>query len=509
MKDQNKTRPQLLDELDALRQIIILQTDTDLAQTLHSNLVASAMDAIILVDSNQNILEFNAAATKIFGYDFMEVVGYPLAMLMPERFQELHKQHMQRFGETGMTSRTMQSLGTLNGRRKNGEEFPMEVSISNIQFHGKNYYSAILRDISGRVVLENLIIRQYDSLNTLHLITLDLLNRRDIKDLLQFIVDQVQKLLEVSYCEILLPDGEELVAKAYTRNNPFLSGNRLTRQTGPLSWRAFDTTQPAIVEDYSNWVHRSRIYDGESFHAAAAIPILIAGRCIGVLGLTRDKPGYGFDEEQILTATRLAASIALAMENSRLYQEINRLATIDELTGVHNRRSVLEIGERELQRCLRFDSPLCVVLLDVDHFKHVNDTWGHASGDLVLRSISDEVTKQIRKTDTVGRYADVNEDAGNIMGRFGGEEFVILFPDTPLEGALIVANRIRSAIEKLMLIAEDSTRFHVTASLGIALLNPKFDSLSDAINHADHALYEAKEAGRNRVRIYRSDSLRI
>lgn len=294
---------------------------------------------------------------------------------------------------------------------------------------------------------------------------------------------------------------QNLVARAFTRNNPFLTGNRLTRDTGPLNWQAFNSGKPAIVEDYSTWAHRSRIYDGDAFHAA--IPILVAGKCVGVLGLTRDKPGHKFHEEQILTATRLAASIALAMENSRLYQEVNRLATTDELTGAHNRRSVLEIGEHEYQRCLRSKRALCVAMLDVDHFKHVNDTWGHATGDLVLRSITQEISRQIRKTDTVGRYADKDDESENVMGRLGGEEFVILFPETPVEGALIVAECIRSAIEKLPLTAEDSSLFHVTASLSVTLLNPLSDSFLDAITHADHALYQAKETGRNRVCLFR------
>ena len=501
MDDRKKSRVQLIEELDTLRQIVALKTDRALMETLHSSLVSTAMDAIILVDSQQRILEFNTAAETIFGFSQSDVVGQPLGMLMPGRFRESHQRHIQRFSETGVTSRTMRSLGILTGLRASGEEFQMETSISHIYIGGKDYYSAILRDISGRISLENLIIRQYDSLNTLHLITLDLLNRRDIKDLLQFIVDQAVKLLEVSYCEILLPDKEELVAKAFTRNNPFLSGNRFTRSSGPLSWQAFDSGLPAILEDYSTWPQRNRIYEGEVFHAAAAIPILIAGKCLGVLGLTRDRPGYTFHEEHILTATRLAASIALAMENSRLYQEVNRLATTDELTGTHNRRSVLEIGEREYQRCLRFESPLCVAMVDVDHFKHVNDAWGHATGDIVLRTISEEVSKQIRKTDTVGRYAE-EELSENVVGRFGGEEFVILFPETALEGAVVVAERIRTAIEKINFTGEDSLEFRVTASLGVALLNPKSDSLLDLINHADHALYEAKEAGRNRVCVF-------
>ncbi|GEM_PF-5362544 len=503
MRDAKKTKAQLLGELETLR-----KGNSEPEGFLQSALVASAMDGIIVADEDHNIIEFNAAAEGIFGYPFEAVQGKPVHMLLPGHLRDAHRGHIQKFGVSGATSRTMRSLGTLAGLRADGEIISVEASITQTTVNGRKYFAVILRDVSERKNLENLIIRQYDSLNTLHLVTLDLLNQRDIKELLQFIVDEAVKLLEVTYCEILLPDGADLQAQAFTRDNPFAGGNRFTSGEAQLSWQVFRTGKPAVIDDYATWPQRHTIYEAEHFHAAAALPFLVRDQCIGVLGMTRDKPGYKFTEEQILTGTRLAAIAALAIENSRLLLEVRRLATTDELTGAHNRRSLIEHAEREVQRALRYDRPLSLLMLDVDHFKRVNDTWGHLFGDEVLRRVAHEAMKQIRRTDMIGRYRNTQESTEGVVGRFGGEEFGILLPESQLDGALAVAERIRASVEGMNFEApdqadgsgeSDSADTHVTVSLGAASLNSKMDSLSDMLARADQALYLAKQSGRNKV----------
>lgn len=489
------------EELQALRAEADRLRRENESTALQAGIVASAMDAIVVIDESQTIVQFNAAAEKIFGYSAEQALDRNLGMLLPEKLRERHVKHVQKFADHGTTTRSRNLLGTLTGQRANGEIFPLEISISRITGNGKNFQAAILRDVSERELLEKLILRQYDSLNTLHLITLGLLNRRDVTDLLQFIVNEAEKLLEVSYCEILLPQEDVLVAQAFTHNQPFQAGNRFTRQEARLSWQVLDTGKPVVLEDYSGWAHRHNIYAGEGFHAAAALPLLVNGQCIGVLGITRNTPGYTFTEEQILVATRLADIAALAIENSRLYQEVKRLATTDELTGVHNRRSLMQAGEREVQRAARYARSLSVLMLDVDHFKRVNDTYGHPAGDVVLRGVAQETMSQIRHLDMIGRYEEVHDGTENIMGRFGGEEFGILLPETSLDGALMVAERIRFALERMVFTAPDAPdeTIHITVSIGVSCLLTKSDGLSEMFARADQALYIAKQSGRNRV----------
>lgn len=502
MEEQAQSKQELLEEVYVLRAALKLQSEQAESQ---SALVAAAMDAIIAVDEAQNILQFNAAAERVFGYQAGEVIGKPLHMLLPEHFRQNHHAHIQKFGAGGSTTRTTHSLGTLSGRRANGSIFPVEVSISRAQVGGRMLYFAILRDMGDRLKMEELLLNQYDSLNTLHHITLDLLNQRDVQEMLHFIVLKAARLLDSPYCEVLLPENDELVAKASTESELFSPGTRIKRDEGRLSWRVFDTGVPAMLDDYSQWAERHDLYANQNFKAVLVIPMLVGKRCIGVLGLARFKPDQPFKQEDILSATQFADIAALAMENSRLYREVQALATTDELTGIHNRRSLLELGNRELQRSQRYARPLSALMLDVDHFKQVNDTWGHDAGDIVLRGIAQHCVEQLRSTDALGRYAQMVEAGGNLIGRLGGEEFAILLPETNLDQASFVAERVRASVERMLFKVPDAhggpdpALLKVTVSIGVAAFTPEIGAITDLLNLADKALYTAKQTGRNRV----------
>ena len=185
MDDQSKREQELFEEIRSLRDALKLQSEQTEYQ---SGLIATAMDAIIATDDAQNIIQFNTAAEKIFGYKSVEIIGKPLQILLPEHFRKHHLKHIQGFGESGVTSRTSQSMGTLSGLRANGEVFPIEISVSQALIKDRKVYFSILRDVSERLKLEELLVNHYDSLNTLHRITLDLLNKRDVQEMLNFIV---------------------------------------------------------------------------------------------------------------------------------------------------------------------------------------------------------------------------------------------------------------------------------------------------------------------------------
>ncbi len=177
----------------------------------------------------------------------------------------------------------------------------------------------------------------------------------------------------------------------------------------------------------------------------------------------------------------------LLMHRERHEQEIERLAMTDPLTGIYNRRTLYELGEREVDRARRAGSIVSLVLLDIDYFKHVNDTHGHVAGDVVLRRFVEVVRGCLRKSD--------------LLTRFGGEEFCIILSGEEATAAHCIAERIRAAIEASPFpIAGDSVR--VTSSAGVASLAPGADhGLPWLVGAADEALYEAKRAGRNRVAI--------
>lgn len=191
-----------------------------------------------------------------------------------------------------------------------------------------------------------------------------------------------------------------------------------------------------------------------------------------------------FDHLELRARLRTGARILELQRSLITAQEALRYqATHDGLTGIPNRASVLEALGRELDRAQRETTPLSVILGDVDHFKRINDTHGHAAGDEVLRATANRLRQSLRPYDVVGRY--------------GGEEFLIVAPGCKLDAAVALAERVRERLTSELVIA-GSTELRVTASFGVAELAPSED-LATLVRRADDALYAAKAAGRDRV----------
>ncbi|WP_299084615.1 GGDEF domain-containing protein [uncultured Paraglaciecola sp.] len=167
-----------------------------------------------------------------------------------------------------------------------------------------------------------------------------------------------------------------------------------------------------------------------------------------------------------------------------LNSELEKVSRIDSLTGLNNRGFWEEQFVMEYKRKVRSDSPSSLLMLDIDHFKKVNDTYGHTAGDEVIKAFSNIIKKSIRETDCAGRY--------------GGEEFAIVLPDTPVANVEFVSERIRRLVEKCTLVY-DEVEISFTVSIGIAGFKNTFKDSSEWLNAADKALYQAKESGRNRV----------
>jgi diguanylate cyclase (GGDEF)-like protein/PAS domain S-box-containing protein len=183
---------------------------------------------------------------------------------------------------------------------------------------------------------------------------------------------------------------------------------------------------------------------------------------------------------------RLCSFIRDISERERNEEELFRLATTDSLTGAINRRYFLERCNQEIQRARRYGRRCSALMLDLDHFKRINDTSGHAAGDEVLRAFARLCTVQLRKTD--------------LFGRLGGEEFAIALPETPPEGAVVVAERLRKSIAEAR-VDVSGTEIRFTVSIGVSELVPEDRDVEDVHRRADEALYEAKRQGRNRVMV--------
>jgi diguanylate cyclase (GGDEF)-like protein len=211
-----------------------------------------------------------------------------------------------------------------------------------------------------------------------------------------------------------------------------------------------------------------------------ALPLRVGASDFGMLVLH----GTSFDAAQIETATSLAAQVVIALENARLHRIVERQALADSLTGLANRRSLEETLRAEVARSGRFGDSLTVVFADLDDFKQINDAYGHAAGDEVLKEFAKALRATVRESD--------------VAGRWGGEEFALVLTGTDAEGGVRLAERARAAIASRTVVLPGGEEVSVTASFGVASF-PDHREPGELLAAADAALYEAKRTGKNKV----------
>jgi len=216
-----------------------------------------------------------------------------------------------------------------------------------------------------------------------------------------------------------------------------------------------------------------------------AVALNIGGQVIGALSIQAEA-GDAYTSADLDVLETLAATVAIAIQNARLFNQVQQLATLDALTGVANRRHFLDLARHEVERAQRYHHPLSLLMIDVDHFKQLNDTYGHLVGDQVLRAIAARLRNSLREND--------------VVGRFGGEEFMVLLPETGREQALQVAERLREAIGGQAVVT-DERAVCVSVSIGVVSCGCSALPLTieQLLKDADDALYVAKRRGRNQI----------
>jgi diguanylate cyclase (GGDEF)-like protein len=244
-----------------------------------------------------------------------------------------------------------------------------------------------------------------------------------------------------------------------------------------------ETGKPLAIPDISEYPGWQPLPINEWVRSYIGMPLRVRQRTIGFLSLFSETRGF-YTEEHAERLVAFASQTATAIENARLYSEVQQKADTDELTGLRNRRSLFELGSREVERAVRFKRPLSVLMIDLDYFKQVNDSFGHQVGDRMLIALADLFRHKLRNVDLIGRY--------------GGDEFIAILPESAIRQSEEIAHRLLSGIESLSIETAQGMA-KVSACIGIAEITDAVVTLPTLIEQADRALYHAKEAGRSRV----------
>jgi diguanylate cyclase (GGDEF)-like protein/PAS domain S-box-containing protein len=352
----------------------------------------------------------------------------------------------------------------------------------------------VVQDVTERRRIEEENERRSKQMAALHETSVELTAELNLNALLQSIAQHALNLIGGKSCNCFIYKPEldliELVATA--GEELALSGKMRRRGVGAVG-QVWATGAPLLINDYHAWPGRKRENDHSPSRAMVLVPVRWGEEFLGVLSVMAFLP-HRFTEADVEVLAMFATQASIAIRNARLYGMVEQLAVTDELTGLFNRRGFFQLGEREFERTLRFNRPLAVLMFDIDHFKRVNDTHGHPVGDQVLRAWADCVCQNTRGIDVAGRY--------------GGEEFVILLPETPLPEAVQIAERLRQSIADLPVPICPANgdfppvKIYITVSIGVAVALPGIRNLADLLERADHAMYRAKDFGRNRVVVW-------
>jgi diguanylate cyclase (GGDEF)-like protein/PAS domain S-box-containing protein len=306
----------------------------------------------------------------------------------------------------------------------------------------------------------------------------------EIEKTVQLVLDQALQVVpyDTATVELLTEDALEVIGGNGWDDLDAIKGLRIPVPGNNPHSKALEHGSAFVVEDVATEYPRFSNISGTEIRGWLGVPLVVHGETIGLLALDSEQPGF-FTAKHVRLSAALGDHVAVALYNARLFQQTREMAMTDSLTGTATRRSFFFQAERALDRARRSKSPVSVLMADLDHFKEINDRHGHAIGDEVIRKVAAAAREVLRRSEIIGRY--------------GGEEFAVVLPDTDAENARIIAERIRSRVSRIAIPGGDQG---LSISIGATTRQPEdVTSIDEVLDEADKAMYEAKRLGRNRV----------
>lgn len=462
----------------------------------YRSIVDTAVDGIITIQANGVIDTANPAAERIFGYAADELIGRNVSMLMPEPYRSEHEGYVARFLTTG-ESRIIGVGREVMGRRKNGSVFPMHLSVGEMRVGGRPMFTGIVHDVTERRRIEDELARIEARTRALaqeaavRRVAIAVARGTAPSVVFDLVASEVARLLDADVGLVCrFEKAEAVVVGSFGRYETDRAVRLPIDGRGALA-SVRRTGEPSRVDDYDELAREpiGHIAARVGFRQGVAAGVRIGDDLWGgVLAASFDPAGLPSGSEHQLAHFAELAGLAIANAEDRA--RLAAMAGTDPLTGLANHRTFQERLREEVGRATRYGRQLSLAIFDVDHFKAVNDTFGHQAGDVVLC----EVARRLRQA---ARH-------GELVARLGGEEFAWLLPETGADSALAAADRARELIAATPFPAVGT----VTVSGGVCVLAAAGDADS-LVRFADGALYWAKGHGRNVVCPYRPEVVTV
>lgn len=319
----------------------------------------------------------------------------------------------------------------------------------------------------------------------------------DSKEVLYMIVKKIAEIMPVTRCSIIRIDWLHKYAYVVASfESPDLTAIKLSLSKYPEIEEALISRKPVIIKDIMSDPLMKTVRDIVSplgIRSILVMPVIFEEKVIGTLFLRTSRAGHEFAEHEIQLLKTISDASANTLHNAFLFSQVEdektrleKLAITDYLTGIYNIRYFYHRIIEEFSRSERYTLSISCLMIDIDFFKKINDSYGHKTGDAVLKEFAQLLKRHVRKSDVLARY--------------GGEEFIVMLPQTTVDGAVAEAERIRSAIKTHKF---KSLKNRISVSIGISTFpNSKITTHDELISTSDDALYEAKKNGRDRVVVY-------
>lgn len=451
------------------------------SEELSRGMIETAETGIYLLQDGR-FQYVNRLLEEICGYSSDELIGtYSLNYVHPEDREMVRAKTVEVLKGQSNLPYEFRSI------RKDWETVWLLDKATSIEYQGRRAVLGTLMDITERKMAEAELIDSARQVETLYNIGVTVSQTLNLTEMLESVLERVLALMEIEAGGIFLVNAQtyELVLNTHQGfSESFIRDVKSMKVGKGFAGRVALTGKPLIV---GNMTADARfdpiVLKREGFQSLSAIPIMSRGKILGVLSVC----SYGsrnFLERELQLLGTIANQIGVAVENSQLYERTVEIAFTDIMTGLYNRRYLMEQIEREFARSLRNKIAFSVIMIDLDGLKTVNDRFGHHGGDAILKELGKIIKADIRTSD--------------VAGRLGGDEFMLLAPETDSSEACDIGERIRSQVEQYH-TEIDGEELGASISVGVASYPSHASDVKELLQRADEAMYNAKRSGKNQV----------